>query len=82
MCNMQTCRNFLYFQLRIQAKDQGTPSCSKNRVIRVTVNRNLNSPVWSNTDSPNNYVEEIFETHDVTRPVKVVVATDADDRVS
>ncbi|OPL21573.1 protocadherin 4 fat, partial [Mytilus galloprovincialis] len=68
------------YQLRIQATDGGTPACSTTRVILVTVERNLNAPQWSGTNTPNNYVVEILETHDVTIPVKVLAATDADDR--
>jgi hypothetical protein len=69
------------FQLRIRATDGGTPPCSTDRVILVTLDRNLQPPVWSSTNTPNNYVVEIFETHLVTTPVKVLSATDSDVRV-
>ncbi|XP_062579030.1 protocadherin Fat 3-like [Saccostrea cucullata] len=70
------------YQLRIQATDavNTATSCSGNLVLRVTVNRNLNSPVWINVNSPNNYVRTIFETQSVTQFVVRIQATDSDDK--
>ncbi|XP_062582056.1 cadherin EGF LAG seven-pass G-type receptor 1-like, partial [Saccostrea cucullata] len=70
------------YQLRIQATDavNTATSCSGNLVLRVTVNRNLNSPVWINVNSPNNYVRTIFETQSVTQFVIRIQATDSDDK--
>lgn len=56
-------------------------SCSGTLVLRVTVNRNLNTPQWTNVNTPNNYVTTISETHSVALSIYRIQAVDSDDKV-
>lgn len=56
-------------------------SCSGTLVLRVTVNRNLNTPQWTNVNTPNNYVTTISETHSVAMSIYRIQAVDGDDKV-
>ncbi|XP_065921690.1 protocadherin Fat 4 isoform X2 [Magallana gigas] len=71
------------YQLRVRAEDavNTVTSCSGTLVLRVAVNRNLNSPQWTNVNTANNYVTTISETHSVSLSVYRIQAIDADDKV-
>lgn len=73
----------VFLQLRVRAEDavNTVTSCSGTLVLRVSVNRNLNSPQWKNVNTANNYVATISETHSVSLSVYRIQAVDADDKV-
>ncbi|XP_078316513.1 protocadherin Fat 4-like isoform X2 [Crassostrea virginica] len=70
------------YQLRVRAEDavNTVTSCSGTLVLRVTVNRNLNTPQWTNVNTPNNYVTTISETHSVAMSIYRIQAVDGDDK--
>ncbi|XP_060080745.1 protocadherin Fat 4-like, partial [Ylistrum balloti] len=72
--------NGIVYQLRVLARDGGTPPCEITDVYIVNVNRNLNTPVWVNTQSPNYYEFTILETQPVSVPFSTVSATDSDEK--
>lgn len=74
---------YVFLQLRVRAEDavNTVTSCSGTLVLRVTVNRNLNSPQWTNVNTANNYVTTISETHSVSLSVYRIQAVDTDDKV-
>lgn len=74
---------YVFLQLRVRAEDavNTVTSCSGTLVLRVTVNRNLNSPQWTNVNTANNYVTTISETHSVSLFVYRIQAVDTDDKV-
>lgn len=74
---------YVFLQLRVRAEDavNTVTSCSGTLVLRVTVNRNLNSPQWTNVNTANNYVTTISETHSVSLDVYRIQAVDTDDKV-
>lgn len=66
-----------WFQLRILAKDGGSPSRTAITVASITVQRNLNAPVFEILS----YNETILETRQLGLPILQVKATDGDKRV-
>lgn len=63
----------------MRVTDSGTPPLSDTEVFTVTVQRNLNPPVFN----PLTYSAEIQENHQVGNGINVTVrATDADISVS
>jgi len=66
-------------QIFVRVTDSGTPPLSDTEVFTVTVQRNLNPPVFN----PLTYLAEIQENHQVGNGIGVTVrATDADISVS
>lgn len=70
---------FVCSQLRVAARDGAIIPCVKSAVLTVTVNRNVNAPVWI---TPTLYHVTLLETHNVLVPFYTLAATDTDFRVS
>jgi len=62
----------------VQAKDGGSPPRTDTAVVHVTVDRNLNKPVFD----PQSYVSHVSETLQLGSVIATVAAKDADLRVS
>ena len=65
------------FQLRVRARDGGTPRLSATALVTVTVDRNLFSPVFSQ----DLYEETILETREPGDFALFFRASDADKSV-
>ena len=68
----------LKFQMRILARDGGSPPRTATAIATITVQRNINSPVFE----AQSYNETILETRQLGLPFLQVKATDNDIRVS
>ena len=66
------------YQIRVEAFDNGTPFKSDVAIVKVTVNRNLNAPRFSQTSITVN----ILYTQELGTAITKVSATDADQQVS
>ena len=69
---------YFRFQLRVLAKDGGTPSRTATTIVTIDVDRNLNSPRFS----PNNLRVNIPETLTAGSLVTSVTASDEDTQAS
>ena len=67
----------LLWQVRVEARDGGTPARSLNQVLTVKVLRNLHAPRFTSGQFDVN----ILETHVVGQQVLKVEARDDDDKV-
>ncbi len=65
-------------QIRVVAKDGGTPPLSAVTLVNVNVNRNLNAPRFENA----NYQQTVLETQPLGVAFVQVQAKDTDQRVS
>ncbi|XP_070182126.1 cadherin EGF LAG seven-pass G-type receptor 2-like [Littorina saxatilis] len=63
-----------YFELRVRASDDGTPSLFNETVVRITINRNLHDPQWIDTI----YEVNILSTQNLSVPIIALGASDAD----
>lgn len=66
---------FIFIQIRVRAYDGGQKTAEA--LITVTVNRNLNDPVFS----PAQYEKEILDNEPLASSIVKVVASDADTQV-
>ena len=66
-----------FWQLRVVARDGGTPPRTDTTVATVNVNRNLNKPRFE----PSRYQATILETTTIGEVVATVSADDQDRRV-
>lgn len=64
-------------QLRVEARDGGSPPRSATALVNINVQRNLHAPVFN----PTRYEETILETTGLGVSLVRVLATDADTRV-
>ena len=71
--------SFPFTQLRILAKDGGTPPLTATTTVQVDVQRNIFPPVFTSNSTED---ATIPETLPAGAPVAAVMATDADDAVS
>ena len=62
-------------QLRVRARDGGSPACESYAVLTVSVRRNEFPPQWFPSAV---YTTTILETHNVLTPVYTVQANDQD----
>ena len=69
---------YFCFQLRVLAKDGGTPSRTATTIVTIDVDRNLNSPRFN----PNNARVNIPETLAAGSLVTSVTASDEDTQAS
>ena len=65
-------------QIRVNAKDGGSPPLIDTTVVSVKVDRNLNKPSFE----PTSYQARILETAQIGELIKAVTAKDADKRVN
>ena len=65
------------FQVRVVARDQGSPPQEAVAVVYVTVRRNFNKPRFD----PNSYSPRILETQELGVAFATVRATDSDSQV-
>lgn len=66
-------------QLRVRARDGGSPPCETYSVLTVAVRRNEFTPRWTPSAV---YTTTILETHNILQPVYTVSAVDQDTSVS
>lgn len=64
-----------YPQLRVRARDGGSPPCETYSVLTVAVRRNEFTPQWTPSAV---YTTTILETHNILQPVYTVSAVDQD----
>ncbi|XP_062595025.1 cadherin EGF LAG seven-pass G-type receptor 3-like, partial [Saccostrea cucullata] len=69
-----TSQDVASYQGRIVAEDGGSPPRSATAIATINIQRNLNHPVFTQTD----YSISIYETQQVGQNVITVTATDAD----
>ena len=74
ICHMTLSCIFLFFQLLVTAFDTGAPSAVVSETVIITVNRNLNTPVFDQQD----YVTTIYDYEPIGSSVVDVNAVDAD----
>ena len=75
---LQLIKSIFKFQLRIVAKDGGSPAKSSTALLTLTIDRNFNPPIYN----PQTYNATIFEDQPEGVEILKVTATDADLRVS
>ena len=73
-----TCVCTCLLQLRIEARDGGTPPRSATALVNINVQRNLVRPVFQQSS----YETTILETQSLGINILRVIATDADTKVS
>ena len=73
-----TCVCTCLLQLRIEARDGGTPPRSATALVSINVQRNLVRPVFQQST----YETTILETQSLGINILRVIATDADTKVS
>ena len=66
------------FQLRVMVSDGGIPACTRTSVVTIDVMRNLNDPMFTQSE----WTATILETHNLQKEILTLQAKDADDRVS
>ncbi len=64
------------YQIRVQAYDNGVPSKSDDAVVKVTVNRNLNAPKFTQASLS----KDILYAQELGTMIVKVAATDADEQ--
>ena len=68
----------ILLQIRVLARDQGSPQQTGTAVVTVNVERNRFNPVFQNTDS---YTQTIAETFTPSVQILTVAAVDRDPEV-
>lgn len=68
---------FIWLQLRIRAYDNGIPSKSNTSLVTITINRNLNAPIFVQTQLSAN----LPDNNALGQTLITVTANDADTAV-